>query len=213
MDPEKVRKNYCDNTQKVLSEIKRGRDFNKRPNNSVLSPSAQITALCELPGVNDLVANITRLLAAGNNSLTSYEKAILELQFLYGLRISEVLNITYSDIKYNGSILVKGLKGSNDRIVVPVKFMVYWINFKKHKLVISKSFNRFYFYRLYKKKGVYDSLFSKSNKSVTHIMRYNYIIQLIKTGENIEQIQQLIGHKSINSTIYYVNSLKAIKRS
>jgi len=180
---------------------------------SVSSPLAPIAELCE--DWNEVIVpiDVSSLLSNSKSDLTSFDRAVLELQFLYGLRISEVLNITPSDISPQGLIKIRGLKGSESRIIYAVMFKAFWQLMRVNNWMIPKSYNRFYFYRLYKKKGIYEVFGNNSKKSVTHFLRYNYLLSLLQQNMKIEEIQLILGHKSIRSTIHYVENLKATKRT
>ncbi len=175
--------------------------------NSVLKPSAQLTGLCVAGNLSALNKILIRVMASANTQVGIYEKAVIELQFLYGLRISEVLGIKWQDILFNGSINIKGLKGSESRLVYPVQYRDFWINFHNSKSTIGSSYNRFYFYRIFKKFGIYSIMVGNSKASVTHYLRYMFVQQLKNSGKTKEQIQQIIGHKSIKSTLHYISKL------
>lgn len=181
----------------------------ENPSSSVKSSNAQIPDLCYPGNLSALDLSVDHLLSHHCKELGTYEKAILELQVLYGLRITEALNIRYSDITSLGAIHVKGLKGSMDRLVYPVNYRNFWLVFSSNRVILSRGYNRYYFYRLYKKLGVYSIVSGNKNSSVTHLLRYQYIISLMKQNLELEEIRQLIGHKSIKSTLHYV--VKAFK--
>lgn len=180
---------------------------------SVKSLSAQFATLCELPTDLGPVITLDKVLSASNKNLTESDKAVMELQLLYGLRITEVLRIDYTAITSLGSIRIRGLKSSEDRLVTPVIYQSFWLKMRTACTCFPSSLNRFYFYRLYKRIGLYDVFGSNKNKSVTHMLRYNYVCSLIQSDMNIFEIQQLLGHKSINSTIHYVDNIRNKKRS
>lgn len=187
--------------------LKTGKNENQLSDNSAKGLPAQFTGLCETGNLYNAKSTIATIISLKNNELGHYEKAIIELQFLFGLRISEVLNINYSAVSADGSIRIRGLKGSSDRQVYPVVYRNYWLTTKHNRTIFPSSYNRWYFYRLYRKKGIYHMFQNNGNQSVTHLARYSYIISLLKDGRNIPEIQQLIGHKSINSTIHYVRNI------
>ena len=116
---------------------------------SVPTPTGQFTELPEIRTKEIEAINVNKLLDCSNSGLAKFEKAVLELQFLYGLRISEVLNIQPSDINSNGNILIHGLKGSENRSVYPVRFLDFWLFMRDNNVQIPKSYNRQYFFRLY----------------------------------------------------------------
>ena len=98
--------------------------------NAVLSSSAQIATMCTVG--NSVEDALTRLLtkAYASKSISLSDFAVLTLMNENGLRISEVLNIVSSDITSNCSIIIKGLKGSRDRLVTPTLGRDYWIRCK-----------------------------------------------------------------------------------
>lgn len=216
IDEDFIRRYKADKTiQDFLKLINKKKKSNTEQDRtrSVSSPSAQFAELYQPGRIPDLQLNVNSLLSSKSSGLVLFERAVLELQFLYGLRISEILQIKPGDIGNNGLIKISGLKGSYDRVVYAVKFKEFWSGMALSGWSIPSSYNRFHFYRLYKKKGLYHSIGSNKNNSVTHLMRYNYLISLLKSNIDISEIQRIIGHKSINSTIHYVEQLKAKRRS
>lgn len=197
-----------DNYSKLVGHSDRfGHSFN-----SVSNPSAQNTTLYESSSYDYISITAINLLSNVNSGLTTLELAIIELLFLNGLRVSEVLQINAHSITANGSIIVKGLKGSLNRLVTPSKYMFFWLDFKKKNLSIPAYVNRFYLYRLFIKKGIFITPSNQSKKMVTHSFRHQFVYNLLKSGQTIAEIQGFLGHKSINSTIHYVNKINKQKR-
>ena len=130
-------------------------------------------------------------------------KAVVELQFLYGLRISEVLNVESSDVSKSGYIKIRGLKNSNSRIVRPVNFLHFWIHTCKHLLPLVNTYSRFYFYRKYKELGLSVQYAGRKNNSVTHLFRHEVVNELQKSFDEIATTQKFIGHKNIKNTMLY----------
>lgn len=190
--------------------------FNKNPEKNKgqvrgkpdITLSAQNNALYSpglLPGL-PFVAN--QLLDSVEKEYSSYECAVIELLVLYGLRISEVLNINATDIFPNGQIRIRGAKGSEDRMIYAIRSRKLFEFMRINQLSLPSTYNRFYFYRLFKKKGIYAQFGGNFNNSVTHYFRYSYILELLKQGLQLDQIRKIIGHKSINSTIHYAEQLR-----
>jgi len=58
------------------------------------------------------------------------------------------------------------------------------------------------------KKGVdyiFDTLKGTGEKMHPHIMRYSYVNHLYKKGFTPAEIQKLVGHKNIQTTLSYLN--------
>jgi len=192
---------------KLLKTSKKEETVNSRIK-SVLDSNAPIAELGEIRNIERLYKRINTLLTAEKSDLSPTDAAVLELQFLNGLRISEVLNISGRNINPYGAIHIKGLKGSSDRLVYSVSFKSFWLNMRKHNISFPKSLNRYYYYRLYKKKGLYEVFGNNKKASVTHLLRYVYLIGLYQSGLPISEIQTILGHRSIKSTIHYVENSK-----
>lgn len=143
-----------------------------------------------------------------NKQLVLVLRAVIELQFFHGLRISEVLNVTPLDITRNGRIRIKGLKGSYDRFVVSSNFLEFWINTGQHLLPLSNTYSRFYFYREYKKLGIGAHFGNSVNKSVTHYFRHAVALDSQNKFDNLSDTKMVLGHKSIKSTEKYVTKRK-----
>lgn len=176
--------------------------------NTVLNPTTQNAKLCleQFLPLTPVYATVNSIL----NDKTIYiqDKAMIELLFISGLRISEALNIKYGSITKDGRIAVKGMKGSNDRLVFPSTTSSYFQLCKLSKYDPFKEKNRFYYYRFLKQKGLY--FFSNSGKknAVTHVFRHNFVSDLANSGADNNFIKTAIGHKSIKSTEHYVEKNK-----
>jgi site-specific recombinase XerD len=131
------------------------------------------------------------------------DKAVIELMFLNGLRISEVLNVKAHDIMWNGLIKIKGLKGSDDRYCISKLYSDWWLNSVAKGNDISRLRSRYYYHRLLLYKGMYYPSTKKRKRIVTHVFRHLYVRINKSNNISMKDIQFLIGHKSINSTLYY----------
>jgi len=138
-------------------------------------------------------------------ALTMTDSAVLELLMFYGLRISEVLRIKKNDIKSTGHIIIKGLKGSNDRLVQPKYYYEFWFKSGYGSLPLGGIYSRFYYYRLFKRMGIGQKFNMNSNTSVTHYFRHNLIIELKRQGVPEHMLSSYIGHVSKKTLKYYVN--------
>lgn len=172
---------------------------------SVIVPSAQYATLLQKRVAADATFSETVAKVLQNENVSVFVRAVIELQFLYGLRISECLNISVQDVSQSGAIRVKGSKKSNDRIVYPVLFQPFWQSATSSTLPLINLYSRFYFYRQYKALGLYAQYAGNSNLSVTHSFRHNLLLNLKKEFQDTSLNKQFVGHKSINSTLHYEN--------
>lgn len=154
----------------------------------------------------NIIVKVKELLK--DRKLSTSDKLVIELQMLYGLRISSVLNVVGSDVLPNGGIYVKESKGSSNRIVYSMLFNDYVLMKRLSPLCRLNDKSRFYFYRLYKKYGIYDSFNGGVNNSVTHFFRH-YLAQVAEDGGvDVADIGGFLGHKNKKSTGYYAGKKK-----
>jgi site-specific recombinase XerD len=134
--------------------------------------------------------------------------AVLELLFLYGFRISEILALSGLNVKSDGTIKVYLLKGTGYRIVIPVVCLDFWLEFKNINQQLSSVYSRFYFYREFKKLGIHAQFGGNSSYSTTHYLRHLRVLNLQASGYSSVEIQNYLVHKSIKSLKYYEQNPK-----
>ena len=139
---------------------------------------------------------------------------ILKLIYLSGLRISEALNLKWSDINHqDNSIYVYG-KGSKERKVFIINdYLVQLKNLDKNnqfvftinkKKISTRSVNKFL-------QNCYDGSLIK-NKLSSHIFRHSFATTMLENNADIRHIQKLLGHSSISTTEIYTKVAKSMKK-
>lgn len=161
----------------------------------------------------------------GDSFIDERNRLTILTQWWGGLRISEVLNISYDDLevnKYNGKkefnrIKIKyqtAKKGSERYCWVPTFVYKRIINYLKERTQISQNFRD----KLQSKeniwgmgKSTYNKLINRNTLQIlgrsynTHSLRHGRATDLIKKGVPIEKVQRIMGHKDISSTQVYVH--------
>ena len=139
---------------------------------------------------------------------------ILKLIYLSGLRISEALNLKWSDINHqDNSIYVYG-KGSKERKVFIINdYLAQLKNLEKNnqyiftinkKKISTRSVNKFL-------QNCYDNSLIK-NKLSSHIFRHSFATTMLENNADIRHIQKLLGHSSISTTEIYTKVAKSMKK-
>ena len=171
--------------------------------NSVINLPAQINNLCQ-PGVIDgsQGSELREMVEANKTYLGRYYYLFILLE-VSGARVSEVLLIRHSDISDNGHILLRGLKGSENRIIHDSQASQFCCKMKSLGIDPFSSCNRFTAYRLLKNIGIGKLKVGRTHESVTHIFRDSYIEKLRALDISKRDLSKSIGHKSIKSTEYY----------
>jgi integrase/recombinase XerC len=154
------------------------------------------------------------------------DRAILELLYGAGLRISEACSITSRDLQLTGSlgpeVRVRG-KGSKDRIVpLTEHFLValkaYLAKRKSSEGAALKPGDYVFLGR--KKKPVEPHSFRQALKKylisvnldcrvTPHKLRHSYASHLLAHGADIRAIQELLGHADLSSTQIYTKVTNA----
>lgn len=139
------------------------------------------------------------------DGISKYIVAGISLQFTAGLRISDLLKITYRDISTNLLITVEQSKGSNALVVQPIYFRDIWREVRQEKMSPFYFYDRFVFYRINKRYGLVLSNGTGRNDSVTHAGRKYLAREMYSASNDIHTARKALGHKSANSTKYYVD--------
>ncbi len=140
-------------------------------------------------------------------------KAIVELLYSSGLRVSEVVNLKLNDIKDNKSLRVVG-KGRKVRIL-PMTDQAYniiklWIkNFRKNFL--NDQDNNYLFLGV-RGKQLSDREVRRIVKSSTgtfpHNLRHTFATHILDGGADLRVVQELLGHSDPTTTQLYTHVSK-----
>lgn len=125
---------------------------------------------------------------------------LLELALRTGGRAQEILNIQKVDLNaYDQSILIRGIKGSNDReIPLHASFFQGLMRFAEtvpHTRLFPITYDRLYqiweFYRPVPKKF--------------HSLRHTFAIELYQKTKDLRLVQVALGHRNITNTMIYAD--------
>ncbi len=166
-------------------------------------PGAQSHGLCRRLTDVDIYIDRCVNIIEERKDVPQVVRAVLEVLFLNGARISEVLKATGKNITPQGNIIVKGSKGSSDRLLVVSYHRDFWLRWKNNNECLGDVFSRFFFYRYFRKLGLSMSVRGSSRSVVTHSLRHLLVQSGMKVEETKEILSKYIGHKSIKSIEYY----------
>lgn len=130
-------------------------------------------------------------------------RAYISLHYYSGARISDLLQVDYTSISSRLNISILQGKGSQALTIQPVHYREFWERVRDNRLTPMQNYNRFYFYRLYKRFGITVSRGASKNNLVTHAFRRELAIDLHNIDGNIKRAQGALGHRSANSTEHY----------
>lgn len=128
---------------------------------------------------------------------------IYVLQSRYALRVSEVLGISPKNITSSGTIIVKGLKGSNNKYVDVIELRNFFKECKINNISPFKGISRYFVYRTYKKFNINCSESYGTKMAVTHGFRYKKVREIQEIEKDLTVSSLVLGHKSLSSTKHY----------
>ncbi len=144
------------------------------------------------------------------------DKLILELLFVTGIRVSELVNIKINDINlYNREIKIFG-KGSKERIVIfSTNCLNNLNNYLKERDKINKKNSN---YLILNKNGGKISTTSIRNilnkiklisgtktKITPHMLRHTFATDMLNNGADLVSVKKLLGHESLDTTSIYTH--------
>lgn len=148
------------------------------------------------------------------------DKAILELLFSTGLRVSELAGLKKENVNLKKDEFTVTGKGRKSRVVFLSEQAKFWI---KKYLEARKDINPFLFVSHDKRTGKKDgeepltprsiqrivqkyALAAGITKTVTpHTLRHSYATDLLQNGADIRSVQTMLGHSSITTTQIYTH--------
>lgn len=145
-------------------------------------------------------------------------KAMLELMYGSGLRVSELINLNVNDIDVNNCTVRIFGKGSKERIIPLNEYTIEAINnyILYHRNVLFKhGENNYLFLNNHGNKMTRQGFFKILKKLAKekniktefspHTLRHSFATHLLKYGADLRSIQELLGHESISTTQIYTN--------
>mgnify|MGYP000696706604 FL=1 len=143
-------------------------------------------------------------------------KAILEVMYATGARISEVINLEVNQIDFEECIIRVVGKGKKERIIplddVAIEALDNYINNYRPFLIKNETCN----YVFLNKNGekisrqmIFKMLKNLANKAgITkeispHTLRHSFASNLLNNGADLRVIQELLGHENLETTEIY----------
>ncbi len=164
------------------------------------------------------VKEIDKLLDIALVTVFDYrDKAMLELMYGTGLRVSELVSLTVYDVDfYNAFLRIKG-KGSKERIVpinnASLKYLKLYLD--RRCLLLKKKTNDELFLNA-RGEGISRQGFFKNLKKILakkgmptnispHSLRHSFATHLIENGADLRSVQTMLGHSDITTTKIYTH--------
>ena len=155
------------------------------------------------------------------NLITPYDyrnKAMMELLYATGLRITELCNLKIVDIDITNCFIRVMGKGKKERIVpvtdLALKYLTIYVTEYRNIILKDKisdylfisnslsNISRQGFFKIIKKECKRAGI----TKNVSpHVLRHSFATHLLKHGADLRIIQELLGHEDISTTQIYAH--------
>jgi len=163
-------------------------------------------------------AQIEQLLAApkGDDLLTRRDRAILEVLYSTGMRVSELVGLDLEDIDPIGEVVRVCGKGRRERLAPLGSYSIVALDLylaaraearinatkavfvNRHGLRLSTRSVR-------RKLGKYLKIAGLDPKVSPHTLRHSFATHMLERGADLRAVQELLGHRSLSTTQIYTH--------
>lgn len=145
------------------------------------------------------------------------DKAMLEILYATGIRVSELINLEIEDINFQLGYIVCKDK-SKERIVpfgIPAKNAInQYMEQSRDNLLKGKESNALFvncsgnhmsrqgFWKIIKH---YGEMAGITEVITPHTLRHSFALHLVENGANLHAVQEMLGHSVVSTTQMYAN--------
>jgi integrase/recombinase XerD len=176
------------------------------------------------------VEDVDRLIEQPNVSTPRglRDRALIELLYATGMRVSELLSLRPADVNLEGSYLTCSGKGDKQRIV-PIgdeagDWVKRYLREGRHALLGKRSSPRLFvnakgggpgltrvgFWKILK---AYARQAGLTKSLSPHMLRHSFATHLLERGADLRAIQMMLGHADLSTTQIYTHVLEQRMRS
>ena len=162
------------------------------------------------------VSDVDKLLDIKLNTPFDYRnKAMLELIYGTGLRVSELVNLTLNNIDFTNCIIRIVGKGNKERIIPLGEYSMYYLNLymERRNSLLKKNICDALFLNNHGKKitrqgffKILKGLLKEKGLDIDaspHTLRHSFATHLLSSGADLRSIQEMLGHSDISTTKIY----------
>ncbi|TYO99704.1 tyrosine recombinase XerD subunit [Geothermobacter ehrlichii] len=185
-------------------------------------PTARIEAPKNLPPLPKSLTQdeVERLLASpvGDEPLALRDRAMLEVLYATGLRVSELVSLELGQLQLDAGFLRAFGKGSKQRIVPlgepATEALIRYLaegrpclvgDRRQEKVFLNRSglgLTRQGFWKMMKRRAAMAGI----TKNITpHTLRHSFATHLLDNGADLRSVQTMLGHADISTTQIYTH--------
>ena len=150
------------------------------------------------------------------------DRAILEVMYATGLRVSELIGLKLGNLHLSIGLLQTIGKGDKERIIPLGDYAIHWIERyleEARPALTKKTPNELHLFvnnhgHGLSRQGIWKNLKTivreaGINKEVTpHTLRHSFATHLLENGADLRTVQELLGHADISTTQIYTHITK-----
>lgn len=174
----------------------------------------------------DSKANVSTSCPKNQKAVGLRNAAILELLYATGIRVGELTSLNIQDINFSSHTIKVTGKGNKQRVVpfgVPAyKALSAWISKDGREILLRNSVEEAVFLGTRGKRIdqrlvrqiVHDEAKSAHVPDISpHALRHSAATHMLNGGADLREVQELLGHSSLNTTQRYTHvSIESLKR-
>ncbi|EOS7782525.1 site-specific tyrosine recombinase XerD [Enterococcus hirae] len=149
------------------------------------------------------------------------DRAILEVMYATGMRVSELIGLKLSDLHLSLGLVQTLGKGDKERIIPLGDYAIQWLERyldEARPLLVANPSETHVFVNHHgtglSRQGIWKNLKqlvreAGINKEVTpHTLRHSFATHLLENGADLRTVQELLGHADISTTQIYTHITK-----
>lgn len=150
------------------------------------------------------------------SDLSILDKAVIELFYSTGIRLSELINLKIDKINFKNRTLIVFGKGSKERIVPfgteADKAIKNYLSIRdicntnnEEYLFLNNAGKKLYPMKVNRMVKKNLSLVTDLKKKSPHVLRHTFATHMIDKGADIRAVKELLGHESLSTTQIYTH--------
>ncbi len=155
-----------------------------------------------------------------NNWLGARDRAILEVLYSTGIRVSELVSLNLDDIDFLGEVVHIRGKGKKERISPigssALQAIQHYMEFRNKRaqssnnfdpkvLFVNKHGQRLSTRSVRRKMDKYLKMAGLDPSISPHTLRHSFATHMLNNGADLRSVQELLGHQSLSTTQVYTH--------
>ena len=151
-----------------------------------------------------------------NGFIPNRDRAIFELMYSSGLRLSELVNLNTTDIDLSDATVIVTGKGNKQRIIPVGRYAIraisLWLESRNEilyseskALFMTKKGKRISNRSIQSRLDYWGRKQNIPTKIYPHMLRHSFASHLLESSQDLRGVQELLGHANISTTQIYTH--------